>query len=362
MEKSLTKKISKNRLINLLIQILFDVVLKIIRSFNKLFSKNGINVCVVSIHKLGDSIFTFEAINSIKNFFKNDVYILCHYNAEEIYKLFHPQDKIIPIPKEYFHFNDRYLDSRARKILKLLKPRIIIDLTGVMTSISLIFTSKAKRIIGMNRKLFRSLFDDFVEINTNLKSLEIYNNAIKDIIPIKPLIFNNYELYKPIKKILIFPFAGWKSKEWGIGKFIRLAEKINTDYDVEFVFDSTFISNEIYQYLKENNIKYSITKNIKELIEKIKSSDLIIGNDSGPVQIAAFLGKKTFSIFGPTNPKHHLVIGNKNKFIQKKISCSPKENERICFTDGGKSGCPSFECMNLLTVNEVFNFLKTEVL
>jgi heptosyltransferase-2 len=362
LEKSITTELSGNWLINSLVQLIFDITLKIIRTIYKVFSKNGNSVCVISIHKLGDSIFTFNTINSIKKFYNKDVYILCHYNAKEIYNLIHPENLIIPIPKECFHFNDRYLNSKARKLLNSLNPEIIIDLTGVMTSVSLIFNSKAKKIIGMNRKLFRSIFDDFVEVNMNLNSLEIYNNAIKNFIPACPIEIKYDELKTSVKRILIFPFAGWKSKEWGLGKFIRLAERIKDDYEVEFVFDNTFISNEIYNYLHEKDIKYSITETVKDLIDKINSTDLVIGNDSGPAQIAAFLGKRTFSIYGPTNPIFHLVIGKRNKFIQKKLSCSPKENERLCFTDGGKSGCPSFECMNLLTVDEVFTYLKSEVL
>ncbi len=362
MKNSLTKKLSDNRLINSLVQLSFDITLKIVRTIYKIFGKKGETVCVISIHKLGDSIFTFNAINSIKKFYKKDVYIFCHYNAKEIYKLIHPENMIIAIPKECFHFNDRYLDSKARKLLKSLNPEIIIDLTGVMTSVSLIFNSKAKKIIGMNRKLFRSIFDEFVELNTNLNSLEIYNNAIKNLIPIYPIEINHNDFKTSIKRILIFPFAGWKSKEWGLGKFIRLAERIKDNYEVEFIFDDNFVSNEILNYLNEKNISFTVGKTIKDLIDKINSSDLVIGNDSGPSQIAAYLGKRTFSIYGPTNPDFHLVIGKQNKFIQKKIACSPKENERLCFTDGGKSGCPSFECMNLLTVDEVFNYLKSEVL
>lgn len=362
MDKSLSHKISRNKIVNFLIQLLFDIFLLTVRKISKIFSSNGGNVCVISIHKIGDSIFTFDAVNSIKSFYQKDVFIICHYNAKDIYSLIHPENLIFPVSKESFHLNDRYLDSKARKLLCSLNPEIIIDLTGVMTSATLIFHSKAKMIIGMNRKIFRSIYDNFVEVNTNMNSREIYLNAIKNLIPITPLKISYDNNYQPIKKILISPFAGWKSREWGVGKYIRLAEKLNSDFDVELVFDNTPVSQEILNYLKVNNIVFSITETIKDLIAKIKSADLLIGNDSGPVQIAAFLGKKTFSIYGPTNPEFHIPKYGQNKFIQKKILCSPKQNERLCFTDGGKSGCPSYECLNLLSVDEVYSYLKSEVL
>jgi ADP-heptose:LPS heptosyltransferase len=71
------------------------------------------------------------------------------------------------------------------------------------------------------------------------------------------------------------------------------------------------------------------------------------------LQIAALLGKATFTIYGPTNPEFHLPFGKYHAYVQKNISCSPKKNEKFCFTDAGRDGCPSFECMNLLSVEEV---------
>ena len=362
MNKSLSNKIANQKILGWILQLLFDLLFFIVRKVSKLSPSTSGKICIISIHKLGDSIFTFEAINSIKRYYNTDVFIICHYNAKDIYALVHPEKLIFPIQKESFHFNDRYLSSTARKLLSELNPEIIIDLTGVMTSASLIFNSNAKKIIGMNRKIFRSIYDHFVEVNTNLISKDIYNNAIKELIPIIPFETLNKEINLEVSNILIAPFAGWKSKEWGLGKFIRLAEKLKDNFDVEIVFDNTPISNEIIDYLKINGIKFSSTPSTKELIEKINMSDLVIGNDSGPVQIAAFLGKKTFSIYGPTNPEFHKPRGEQNYYIQKQLLCSPKKNERLCFTDGGKLGCPSFECLNLLSVDEVYSYLKSEVL
>ena len=62
----------------------------------------------------------------------------------------------------------------------------------------------------------------------------------------------------------------------------------------------------------------------RELISNIKKCSLIIGNDSGVIQIAASIGKPTFTIYGPTNPKFHLPLDNEkyNRFSQHKINCT----------------------------------------
>lgn len=333
--------------------ICFDIILHTIRFFVKIFPLEKKSVVVVSIHKLGDSIFTFDAIHSIKKFFGEEVFIICNFDSIPIYEFIHNRKYLVPIPKDYFHFGDRYLDRRARKILRSLKPKVIIDLTGVMTSASLIFNSRADKIIGFSRRIFKGIYTNFKEFKLGNHSREIYTNAIKDVIPITE--FNStFEAVNKSDRILIGPFAGWKSKEWSLIKFIELAERLKNNFNVTLIFDKRKISDEITEYLDKQQINYVRTDSISELINEIKNCKLLIGNDSGPVQIAALLDKHTFSIYGPTNPDFHLPKGNKHFFVQKKLACSPAKNERLCFTDGGKNGCPAFECMNKLTVDEVY--------
>jgi len=50
--------------------------------------------------------------------------------------------------------------------------------------------------------------------------------------------------------------------------------------------------------------------------------------------------------------------GANHKFIRHMIKCSPKENERLCFTNGGRNGCPSFDCLNYLQVDDVFESVR----
>ena len=66
------------------------------------------------------------------------------------------------------------------------------------------------------------------------------------------------------------------------------------------------------------------------------------------------MGKPVFTIYGPTNPSYHQPKSGLSGYIKKEIVCSPKVNEKLCFTDGGRKGCPSFECMKQLSIEEVF--------
>jgi ADP-heptose:LPS heptosyltransferase len=89
------------------------------------------------------------------------------------------------------------------------------------------------------------------------------------------------------------------------------------------------------------------------LIIKIKECSAFIGNDSGPIYIASLLDKPTFTLFGPTNPEFSLSSGEHHRYIAKSLKCSPAKNTQYCFTQAGQNGCPAFECMNLLGLDEV---------
>lgn len=349
--------ISKSKVLQNLFQFLFDLLFKSLRLITKILPFKRESVCVISLHKLGDTIFTFDAINSIKKYYSDDVYIICNVDSEPIYELVFDKQYLISIPKEYFHFGDRYLDYRARKLLRKVNPKVMIDLTGVMTSASLIFNSGAKQIIGFNRKIFRGIYDNFSEFKLGEHSRDIYTNAIKKIIPVVEFNYNSINT-KYSDRILIAPFAGWISKEWSLMKFIELAERLNEKYNVCFIFDNRKLDYNVISYLNEKKIKFLQTRTVRELINEIKDCKMLIGNDSGPVQIAALLGKYTFSIYGPTNPKFHLPKGDRHFYVQKSLPCTPEEDERICFTDGGKDGCPSFECLSILSVDSVYNELR----
>ena len=107
------------------------------------------------------------------------------------------------------------------------------------------------------------------------------------------------------------------------------------------------------EILKENNITYFLSGSIPVLIDLLKQCDLFIGNDSGPLYMANILGCATFTVYGPTNPRYSVTFGKSHSNVYKNIKCSAGYNSQMCFTNGGREGCPSNECSYLLTVDEV---------
>ena len=74
--------------------------------------------------------------------------------------------------------------TTGRKLLESLKPELIFDLTGTITSASLIVSSKAKKIIGHNSKYYRAVYDHFTPIRNTPHLIDRYLDVVKLSIPI----------------------------------------------------------------------------------------------------------------------------------------------------------------------------------
>lgn len=85
----------------------------------------------------------------------------------------------------------------------------------------------------------------------------------------------------------------------------------------------------------------------------VKNCKFFIGNDSGPAIIAQSFNKRSFIIFGATQPKYlHL-----SKFA---VSIYDKNRHKLCIhksRDEEMSCCEEF-CMKKITVREIFDVIK----
>ncbi len=346
---------------------LISIISFVLRFFRNFFIINGVgrkNIVVISFHKIGDSIFTIPAIKTLYEKYGKNLTVVCYEENKKIYQLVFTGLNYVVVNKQDFYFK-KFANGKIRYQIQKLSPKIVIDLLGNIQSASLMFAQKAEAILGFNEKEYLAgVYSKYITKRKTPHLIDTYLDVVGQIIPIKerqqlksfPVDINKDGF------ILIHPFAGWKAKVWNLNKFIDLAKKLSLDYKCVLTFSEATIPQEELKSIEKSNITFTETKTLEDLIGIIKESSFFIGNDSGPVYIANLLGKPTFSIYGPTNPKFSLPFGDKHRFIQKQIKCSPAVDKQYCFTDAGRNGCPEFICMNSLSLDEVYlrviNFIQ----
>ena len=159
------------------------------------------------------------------------------------------------------------------------------------------------------------------------------------------------KLDKPI--VVFFPGAAYgQAKRWPYQNFISLARLLYNNLGATIILIGSKIEQEIGAAIESAvSVKNFIGKTtLRETMALLANSDLLITNDSGPMHIAAALGKPLIGIYGSTDPRRTPPIGNtKRKIIYKNVSCSP------CFL----RTCPTdFRCMKQINPSEVFEAAK----
>ena len=127
---------------------------------------------------------------------------------------------------------------------------------------------------------------------------------------------NNYNLDTIKKYILFFPFCSKDliHKRWPyFSELISLIKQNHPQYELVVAPGPDEI-----EEAKSLNIKVALNNNLAlnffELASLIKKSHLVIANDTGPAHMAAHLGAKGFTLFGPHTTPEKVSI-EREKFI-----------------------------------------------
>ncbi len=76
--------------------------------------------------------------------------------------------------------------------------------------------------------------------------------------------------------------------------------------------------------------------------------NLFVGNDGGPMHIAAAAGVPVIAMFGPQDPKLFGPLGDNHCILYKEAECSPCRQD-VCHKAEGE------RCLDLITVEEVID-------
>lgn len=146
------------------------------------------------------------------------------------------------------------------------------------------------------------------------------------------------------------PNGHWDRKRWLY--FKDLAHRLVKEYKI-FLIGGEAEAKKLKRNEWPRNITNYLGKlSIPETAYVLQQCDLVIGNDSGPVNIAAGLDVKTLILTGSTNVKKNEPPGNDWHLLFKEMDCSP------CLYTERWEPCGDWKCMASITVDEVYNKTK----
>jgi lipopolysaccharide heptosyltransferase II len=153
--------------------------------------------------------------------------------------------------------------------------------------------------------------------------------------------------------LILQPGARWVNKRWPIESFAELARQLAVEStELRFAIlggkADIPLGEIIARAAPDRCLDLTGKTSLLEMVEWIRLSELMVTNDTGPMHVAAALGKPVIALFGPTEPLRTGPYGQVHRALQlRSLPCVP------CFKDTCAFSKP-FECLRGLSPSSVF--------
>ena len=128
--------------------------------------------------------------------------------------------------------------------------------------------------------------------------------------------------------IAIQPGGRWLNKRWPVDNYAELVAQLAKKFpDHHFAIlggaDERALGESIALAAESRCVNLCGELLLPEMVEWLRVCDLMVTNDTGPMHVAAALGKPVVGIFGPTEPRRTGPYGQVERALRRPLLCSP---------------------------------------
>jgi heptosyltransferase-1 len=196
---------------------------------------------------------------------------------------------------------------------------LAVDFQGLLQSALVATAARANRIVGFHRsqawESIAALFYSNCVVTTSDhivdRNLELATAAgASALLRVFPIPQGRPEGSLPEGRfVLASPLAGWGSKQWPLEMYEEVARRL----EMPLVVNGPPESAAELRSIRSARIHLS---GIEGLIDATRRAHAVIGVDSGPMHLAAALGKPGVAIFGPTDPARNGPYGGSLRVLR----------------------------------------------
>ncbi len=222
-------------------------------------------------------------------------------------------DRAIPIERSFRAAVAAVRSMRAERF------DLAVDLQGLVQSALVAALVRPDRVVGFHRSqvreraaaLFYSTGVETRAAHVVDRNLELVAGAgASSLLRAFPLPEGTPEGQLPGGKfVLASPLAGWGSKQWPI----EFYEEVAALLDMPLVVNGPPEAAAALQQIRGVRVHLS---GISGLIHATRRAHAVIGVDSGPIHLAAALGKPGVAIYGPTDPARNGPYGGSVRVLR----------------------------------------------
>ena len=153
--------------------------------------------------------------------------------------------------------------------------------------------------------------------------------------------------------ILLQPGARWLNKRWPAENYSELVRRLGEKFPAaRFAIIGDKGDRPLGELIARAEPARSLNlcgeTSLQEMVAWLRLADVLVTNDTGPMHVAAALGKPLVALFGPTEPRRTGPYGQLDNVLRLNLPCSP------CL----KSACHferTEECLRAISPTAVFD-------
>ena len=150
-----------------------------------------------------------------------------------------------------------------------------------------------------------------------------------------------------VRWIALLPGARWENKRWPARYFAELVRTLaprcaDTRFAILGGRDDQPLGETIFRAAPERCLNLCGATSLPEMVAWVRRCELMVTNDTGPMHVAAALGKPLVALFGPTAPERTGPYGQPGNVLRLNLPCSPCLKSKCHFAQ------PE-ECLRALT-------------
>lgn len=356
----------------------FCVFLFIIRLHKKRSIPKEIKkILVVQLWGIGETILTIPAVKALKKKY-GSVDVLCTERNKDVYSGYPFGLKVVK------------LNPFSLKLFILRNWRkydVVIDMEEYLNISALVSFFVGKYSVGYSHGIRSSLYSAKVKYNDQQHASSTFFDLVKAL-GIKGSVekLERLNFTKSDQRVVDLALSNSsvkdndfivgiaagaaessKSRMWPKERFAGLIDEICTKHgNAKFVLIGAgyekSLNDSIIRLVKNRNKVFNFAGKftLKQTFCMISKCSVFIGNDSGPMHIAAAMDVKTIGLFGPNLPVRFAPLNRKSVSLYKKFECSPCINVhkgRVPECVYRKDNENYQKCMKEIKVKEVLKYV-----
>lgn len=153
-----------------------------------------------------------------------------------------------------------------------------------------------------------------------------------------------------VRYAVLLPGTFWPTKRWPVERFAAIVQPLRDRFHLQTVVAGT---NSDAPLTAQIPATFNLTgkTDLRQTVALLERADLVIANDSGPMHLAAALGRPLVTPYGPTSPRRTGPFGKMDSVIRLDLPCSP------CYS----RSCAHQSCLQWLQIEHVLQLAQEQM-